>query len=129
MTENAELNGLAPALFDALRPHEEIVEVVQVDGATLILTTDRVAVGADKRLQFDVRIAGLRRIQFDLEAQRPATLSIVPESAETEPSILTVMPYAYDDVARVLAYVGGQLDALTRDRSTRNPEARVAVEG
>ena len=129
MTENAELNGLAPALFDALRPGEQIVEVVRVDGATLILTTDRIAVGVDKRLQFDVRIAGLRRIQFDLEAQRPATLSIVPESAGTEPSILTVMPEAYDDVSRVLAHVGAQLDLLSHERSTRNPTPRVAVQG
>lgn len=129
MTERAELNGLGPALFDALRPGEQIVEVVQVDGATLIVTTDRVAVGADKRIQFDVRIAGLRRIQFDIEAQRPASLSIVPESAAMEPSILTVMPHAYDDVARALAYVGTQLDILSRERTSRNPAARVALEG
>ncbi len=129
MTENAELNGLAPALFDALRPGEQVVEVVQVDGATLILTTDRVAVGADKRVQFDVRIAGLRRIQFDIEAQRPATLSIVPESAGTEPSILTVMPHAFDDVARMLAYVGAQLDLLSRERSSRKPAPPLVLEG
>ena len=129
MTQNAELNGLAPALFDALRPGERVIEVVQVDGATLILTSDRIAVGADKRVQFDVRIAGLRRIQFDIEAERPATLSIVPESAATEPSILTVMPHAYDDVARMLASLGAQLDALSRERSSRNPATPVAVEG
>ena len=129
MTRNAELNGLAPALFDALRPGEQVVEVVQVDGATLILTTDRVAVGADKRVQFDVRIAGLRRIQFDIEAHRPATLSIVPESAGIEPSILTVLPHAFDDVARMLAYVGSQLDLLSRDRSSRNAAHPLVIEG
>jgi hypothetical protein len=114
-----DLNGLGPALFAKLRSGEAVEIVVKVDGATLIVTSDRLAVGVDGALTFDVRIAGLRRLQFDIEPDPPATLSIVPESATKEPQILAVLPHAYDDVSRAITFVGHKMAVISRARSTR----------
>jgi hypothetical protein len=48
--------------------------------AWLAVTDRRVAVVADHGVTLDVAFDRLRRIQFDIERDRPATLVIVPES-------------------------------------------------
>jgi hypothetical protein len=69
-------------------------------------------VAADGRLALDVRFHGLRRIQFDIERQRPATLVIVPEHPADEPQVITVPPQRYADVAQALALVGERIYEL-----------------
>ena len=60
----------------------------------------------------DLPIGGLRRIQFDIERQRPATLVIVPEETEQEPQVLAVAPEYYREVADALVVVGQRLAML-----------------
>ena len=102
-----------PMLTATLAPTERIEVIVQADGARLAVTDQRVLVAAQDRLLLDVPIAGLRRMQLDIERGRPGSLGIVPESLVHEPQILTVLPQAYDDVARAIAFVGHRLEELT----------------
>ena len=57
----------------------------------------------------NVPINGLRRIQFDIERQRPATLVIVPEDPGDEPQVLAVAAGHYREVADALVIVGERL--------------------
>jgi hypothetical protein len=71
----------------------ETVQVQAPAGDALIIVTDRrMAVANAQRLMLDVPIEGLRRIQFDIERRRPATLVIVPEDGSTTPQVLAIEP-------------------------------------
>jgi hypothetical protein len=62
----------------------ETVQVQAPAGDALIIVTDRrMAVANAERLMLDVPIEGLRRIQFDIERRRPATLVIDAEDGST----------------------------------------------
>ena len=78
-------------------------------GVVLLATDRRMAVIADERLALDLPYRRLRRIQFDIERDRPATLVIVPESPADEPQVISVYPDEYSDVAEVLVAVGRNL--------------------
>jgi len=92
-----------------LDPGEEVHESAVIGDAVLAVTSHRVAIVAQDRTTLDVRIDGLRRIQFDIEKDRPATLVLVPERAEFEPQVLSVPPSEYQDVASVLVLIGLRL--------------------
>jgi hypothetical protein len=51
----------------------------------------------------------VRRIQFDVERSRPATLVIVPEQPSDEAQVLTVRPDQYEATARALVAIGLEL--------------------
>ena len=55
-----------------------------------MVTDHRLAVSNEERLALDIEIAALRRIQFDIERDRPATLVIVPDHALDEPQVLAI---------------------------------------
>jgi hypothetical protein len=98
-----------PAL-KLLEPDEELeAHAIAVD-ARLLVTSRRVAVATDEdRLILDVPIEHLRRVQFDIERSRPATLVLVPESPEDPPQVLAIPPEQYRDVAHALAIIGEHL--------------------
>jgi hypothetical protein len=86
---------------------DEEVQVQASAGDTLIVVTNRrMAVANAERLMLDVPIENLRRIQFDLERERPATLVIVPQRPEDEPQVLAIDPRDYDAIVRALVVVG-----------------------
>jgi hypothetical protein len=92
----------------------ETIEVRARAGTADLLVTDRrLAVASQERLLLDVPIDGLRRIQFDIERERPATLVVVPDDARYEPQVLAVPPAQYRDVADALVIIGRQLASLT----------------
>jgi hypothetical protein len=105
--------GSVEAIAGRLRPDEPLEISVRADGSSLGVTAERVVVAIGDRVTLDVPIAGLRRLQLDIERDRPAVLAVVPESIRDEPQILTVMPQAYDDVAAAVAFVGHRLHELT----------------
>ena len=88
---------------------EAIHAAAQVREAQLVVTERRLAVASVQRLMLDVPIHDLRRIQFDIERTRPATLVIVPEHADQEPQVLAVPPEEYRRVADVLVVLGERL--------------------
>jgi hypothetical protein len=85
----------------------EEVQVQATAGDTLLVVTNRrMALANAERLMLDVPIENLRRIQFDIERQRPATLVIVPERSEDEPQVLAIDPRDYEAIGRALVVVG-----------------------
>lgn len=92
-----------------LEPDETVEVVAETPSAKLMVTDRRLAVATDERIALDVGFAALRRIQFDIERHRPATLVIVPENPSHEPQVLAVPPDSYDEITRALAIVGRRL--------------------
>jgi hypothetical protein len=110
-------------LLRILAPGEE-VRVEATAGENLVVVTDRrMAVATADRVLLDVPIENLRRIQFDIERERPATLVIVPESRHDEPQVLTVRAADYDAVAEALVTVGRRMDEAGRRRSFGGAQA------
>jgi hypothetical protein len=86
--------------------------------AELVVTEHRLAVASADRLMLDIPIDGLRRIQFDIERTRPATLVVVPEQAGDEPQVLAVPPEQFPNVTRALSIIGQRLAGLDPGRTT-----------
>jgi hypothetical protein len=63
---------------------DEVIRVrARAANAEIVVTDRRLAVANDARLLLNVLIDRLRRIQFDIERDRPATLVVVPEHRPT----------------------------------------------
>jgi hypothetical protein len=75
----------------------------------LAVTDRRVLVVADRRVLLAVGFGDLRRVEFDIERARPATLVIVPDSASLVPQVLAIPPHDYDAAAQALAVIGRRL--------------------
>lgn len=76
-----------------------------VDGR-VVVTDRRLAVTDDQRIALNVDLREVRRIQFDIERERPATMVIVPDNPRHQAQVITVPPEQYDAVGTALAYVG-----------------------
>jgi hypothetical protein len=92
-----------------VEPGETVHVVAEAGAAKLMVTDRRLAVASDDRVALDITFEGLRRIQFDIERMRPATLVIVPENAADEPQVLAIPPDRYDEITKALAAVGHRL--------------------
>ena len=78
----------------------------------MLVTDRRLAVIAGARVILDIPFERLRRVQFDIERNRPATLVLVPEQATDEPQVLTIPVEAYAEVSRGLAILGRKIHGL-----------------
>jgi hypothetical protein len=92
-----------------LEPDEEIHVQAQAGENVVVVTDRRLAVASQERLALDVPIDNLRRVQFDIERDRPATLVVVPQRPLDEPQILAVRPAEYEAVAQALVVIGRRL--------------------
>jgi hypothetical protein len=97
-----------------LEPGETVQAVAHAESASLLVTNRRIAVADADRLALDIPFDALRRIQFDIERQRPATLVIVPEHPAHEPQVLAVPPERFEEVTKALALIGSRLYQLTK---------------
>jgi hypothetical protein len=95
-----------------LAPGEELRHEATAGQAVLAVTSHRVAVIHAERLAMALEIEQLRRIQFDIEKARPATLVLVPEYPDHAPEVLTVAPEEYEEVAAALVAIGKRLAPL-----------------
>jgi hypothetical protein len=89
-----------------LRPGERIQAYIPVAATEIVVTDQRLAVSDEGRLALDIEIAALRRIQFDIERDRPATLVIVPDHPLNEPQVLAIPADQLPAVAEALVYIG-----------------------
>ena len=105
--ENAE-----HPILKELQPGEQIHARARAGGALLLVTDRRVAVASDDRVALDVPFERLRRVQFDIERARPATLVLVPELPTDYPQVLAVPPTQYRDIAAALVVIGERLAPL-----------------
>ena len=96
----------------SLEPGETVQAIARAASASLLVTDRRIAVAEEERIALDLPFGGLRRIQFDIERERPATLVIVPEHPSHEPQVIAVPPDRYAEVTRALALIGQRLFEL-----------------
>jgi hypothetical protein len=73
------------------------------------VTDRRLLVNYANDVRLDVPYERLRRVQFDLEALRPATMVIVPHHPADEPQVLSVPREQLHVAAELLAFVGERL--------------------
>ncbi|MFL5646291.1 MAG: hypothetical protein ACJ77V_13585 [Chloroflexota bacterium] len=92
-----------------VEPDESVIGQATARGVVLLATDKRMAVVDGDRMALDLPYHRLRRIQFDIERRRPATLVIVPESPADEPQVISIQPEEYRQVADVLVAVGRNL--------------------
>ncbi len=95
-----------------LESGEQIHRITRAQDATVLVTDRRIAIARGDRVAMDIPYERLRRIQFDVERRRPATLVLVPELPRDEPQVLAVEPERYEEVAHALAIIGQRLAAL-----------------
>ena len=92
-----------------LEPDEAIELIARARSHRVVLTDRRLAVADEERVALHIAYPALRRIQFDIERDRPATLVIVPESPHDEPQVLAVPPENYEEVAQALVTIGRRI--------------------
>jgi hypothetical protein len=97
------------AIRNILDPDEKVhLRTRAVEG--LVSVTDRrLLVTDEERVALVVAIDQIRRIQFDIERTRPATLVIVPEHPSNQPQVLSIPPEQYGAVGQALAMIGQRL--------------------
>lgn len=96
-------------LTHLLEPDERLRVQARATAAVLAVTDRRLVVATDSRVTLGVPFEGVRRIQFDIERRRPATLVIVPEGAMHEPQVLAIPPEEYRAAAEALVAIGHAL--------------------
>ena len=97
------------AVMHLLQPGERVELELESFGATLLVTDRRLLVSYAQNVRLDIPYEGLRRIQFDLEARRPAAMVIVPHLPADEPQVLSVPREQLHLAAEILAFVGERL--------------------
>ena len=97
-------------IFRKIAKGEELVAIARAADGEIVVTNARIAIAAKNgRLAMDLPIEQLRRIQFDIERVRPATLVIVPDEAGREPQVLSIPPDQIDVTTQALAFIGKRL--------------------
>lgn len=97
MSNRPDVQAIAP---------EDIRAQASADGHLVTVTDDSVRVASGDGVQLDVPIKDVRRIQFDIEHDRPATLVIVPHAAWRDSQVIMVEPNDYEGVCHALAVLG-----------------------
>jgi hypothetical protein len=111
-------NDLEPLILGSLAPDERLRAQAHAREGTLAVSDRRLIVASRERVALSIPFNDLRRIQFDIERDRPATMVIVPEEAHNEPQVLAIPPHEFRATAEALALIGEQLAQLmTRNRT------------
>ncbi|HKG19156.1 MAG TPA: hypothetical protein VKB00_05405 [Candidatus Limnocylindrales bacterium] len=105
---------LQPHILDALEADEEIVVNARTVDAVVAVSDRRLIVADSRRVALSVPFERLRRIQLDIERDRPATLVVVPEEASDPPQVLVVSPDQYHATADALVRIGLRLAEQSR---------------
>jgi hypothetical protein len=92
---------------------EEVIAHARALEADIAVTNRRLAIVEAERLAMAIDIEELRRIQFDIEKDRPASLVVVPESPSHPPAVLSVPVEQYEPIARALVIIGQRLGGLS----------------
>ena len=100
-------------LAAVLEPDEPIAAHARAEGAHVAVSDRRLIVATDDRVTLAIPFEGLRRVQFDIEKDRPATLVLVPEAFTNRPQVLAIPPEEYGAIARALAALGAGLQRAT----------------
>lgn len=92
----------------ALQPGEVLETHATSDDVVIAVTSHRLVMTDGARTIVDLPFSGLRRVQFDIERGRAATLVIVPESEE--PQVVPIRIAELRSTAIAMAAIGGRLN-------------------
>ena len=98
-----------PLIRSVLEPGETVHAQARAVEAVVAVTDRRIVVADAQRVALNVAIDSVRRVQFDIERTRPATLVIVPEHPSDVPQVLAIEPASYRAACDALAIIGGRL--------------------
>jgi hypothetical protein len=96
-------------ILHLLFPGERVELRLDATSYELRVTDRRMLLTSAGTVRLDIPYERLRRIEFDLEAERPATLIIVPHLPADEPRILFIPHECLHHAAELLAFVGERL--------------------
>jgi len=113
--------GHDPEVLHLLQPGERVELRLDATGAQLRVTDRRLILTSDGAVRLDIPFERLRRVQFDIESERPATLVIVPHLPSEEPRVLAVPHESLHQAAELLAFVGERLQGRDHGAHADNP--------
>ena len=93
-----------------LKPGEVVEGQAEANGAVIVVTEDRLVVVDDDESVLDIPFTELRRVQFDIERGRDATLVIVPEHISNWPRVISVPLRNLRETSLVLARIGERIN-------------------
>jgi hypothetical protein len=100
-----------------LRPGEVLEGHADANGTVIAVTKERLVVAEGDSPVLDIPFSELRRIQFDIERGRPATLVIVPEHITNWPRVVGIPIETLREAAFVLARVGERLNETSVEQT------------
>ena len=106
--------GRSFPLPHVLRPGEVVETQAVVEGSAIAVTKERLIVVEGDKPVLDIPFDELRRIQFDIERGRDATLVIVPEHISNWPRIVSVPVRHLRETAAVLARIGERINEVAK---------------
>lgn len=106
---NNTQNPPPPEIMSLLQPQEHVLAHVRSTEGRLAVTDRRILVIDGGRLALNVGVERVRRIEFDVDKGRPATMVIVPEDAEHGPQVLSIPESGLQGASSVLAVFAERL--------------------
>ena len=100
-----------------LRPGEVVESQAVANGAVIAVTRERLVVVEGDKSVLDIPFSELRRIQFDIERGRDATIVIVPEHINNWPRVVSVPVPRLKDSALVLARIGERMNEPAEEQT------------
>ena len=98
-----------PRILHLLQPGERIALELVTTEVELRVTDRRLLATSGGMVRLDVPYDGVRRIEFDIEAERPAVMVIVPQRPSDSPQVLGIPRERLHVVAEIIAFVGERL--------------------
>jgi len=100
-----------------LQPGEVVESQAHAGNFLIAATSRRIVVTEGDRSVMDISFGELRRVQFDIERDRDATLVIVPEHIRNEPRVFTVPLANLTETALTLAMIGQRINTSREQRT------------
>jgi hypothetical protein len=100
-----------------LRPGEVVEGQAEANGAVIAVTRQRLVVVEGDKTVLDIPFGEVRRIQFDIERGRDATLVIVPDHISNWPRIVSVPVPNLRQTAIVLTRIGERINESAAEQS------------
>jgi hypothetical protein len=119
LPENTAPDRTAFPLPHILEPGEVLETHAVVDGVVIAATKHRLVIVDNEKTVLDIPFPELRRIQFDIERNRDATLVIVPEHISNWPRIISVPVAQLKETSETLAFIGERLNAAEEQKTGR----------
>ena len=101
-----------PEIESLIEPDERLHATARVNEAIVAVTDRRLVVANATKVAIDIPWDRLRRVQLDIERDRPATLVLVPEWPSDPPQVLSVPPEAYRPVTQAVAFIAERLSGV-----------------